>query len=323
MPQYDVVTLGETMLRLTPPGFQRIEQATSFQIHIGGSESNTAVGLARLGFKVAWFSRLTDNPMGRLIAGTIAHYGVDTAHIVWTEADRVGVYFVEEGKPPRSTQVFYDRANSAAARMTPEDIPAHLFTPDGARLLHLTGIPVATGTGAALLHAAQLAKAAGWKVSFDFNYRSKLWSAAAAQEKCHLIMQYADIIFISQDDARMYYTGQGEALVQAIAPVYPAATIVMTAGSEGSFACEPGGKVLHQPVFPAEEVDRIGGGDAFSAGFLYGYLAGDSSERLATALKWAAAVAALKYTISGDFPLIERAEAERLVTGGSVRKITR
>src|SRR5690606_7918776 len=109
---YDVITLGETMLRLTPPAPLRIEQTTSFNVYVGGAESNTAVGLSRLGFKTAWLSRLTDNPLGRLIAGTIARYGVDTSHVVWTSKDRVGVYYVEEGQSPRASQVYYDRAGS-------------------------------------------------------------------------------------------------------------------------------------------------------------------------------------------------------------------
>lgn len=320
MPQYDVITLGETMLRLTPPSPLRIQQTTTFNAYIGGTESNLAVGLARLGFKVAWLSRMTDNPMGRLITGTLASYGVDTAHVVWTEHDRVGTYFVEEGKAPRSSRVFYDRANSAMSRMTTHDLPDHLFHRDGAQLLHLTGITPAIGTGKVAWEAARMAKAAGWKISFDFNYRSKLWSPDAARQECQPLMQVADIIFISRDDARLIYETDS---VAALAKHYPKATLVMTAGSDGSYACEPGGEVQHQAMMPAEEVERIGGGDAFDAGFLYGYLTTEGSERLTTALRWAAAVAALKYTIVGDMPLIEREEAETLVRGDAARRIVR
>src|SRR5512144_599786 len=108
MSTYDVVTLGETMLRFTPPDFKRLEQTSSFNAEVGGSESNLAIGLARLGLKVLWLSRLTDNPLGRLIEGTIARQGVDTSRVIWTEADRVGLYFLEEGKAPRQSKVIYD-----------------------------------------------------------------------------------------------------------------------------------------------------------------------------------------------------------------------
>src|SRR4051812_25493286 len=105
MAVYDVVTLGETMLRFTPPAMQRIEQASTFEIHVGGSESNTAVGLARLGMKVCWLSRLTDNSLGHMISGTIARFGVDTSHIAWTDEDRVGLYFYEPSVAPRASSI--------------------------------------------------------------------------------------------------------------------------------------------------------------------------------------------------------------------------
>jgi 2-dehydro-3-deoxygluconokinase len=317
---YDVLTLGETMLRLTPPAPLRIQQTTTFNVFIGGAESNLAVGLCRLGFKVGWISRLTDNPMGRLIAGTLAGYGVDTSHVIWTEHDRVGTYFVEEGKAPRASRVFYDRANSAMANMTLHDLPAHLFKRDEGRLLHLTGITPAIGAGKVAWEAARMARAAGWKLSFDVNYRSKLWSPDAARQECQPFMQVADLIFISRDDAKLIY---GTESVETLAKQYPKATLVMTAGSDGSYACEPDGEVYHQPMMPAEEAERIGGGDAFDAGFLYGYLTTEGDDRMATALRWAAAVAALKYTIVGDMPLVDRADAETLVKGDKARRIVR
>ncbi len=131
---YDVITLGETMLRLSPPEPLRIEQASHYEMHVGGSESNVAVGLARLGLRVAWLSRLTDNALGHTIENAIRAYGVDTSHIVWTNEDRVGLYFYEPGGAPRSGKVIYDRAGSAASRIQPTDLPAQLLAPDRARL---------------------------------------------------------------------------------------------------------------------------------------------------------------------------------------------
>ena len=142
---YDVVTIGETMLRLTPDSHLRLEQAESLQVHVGGSESNTAVGLARLGKRVAWISRLTDNHLGRRIERAIAAHGVDTKNVIWTADDRVGLYFLEAGSPPRNSHVIYDRANSAYSRLEPKDLPNGLFVPGKSKWLHVTGISLWLG----------------------------------------------------------------------------------------------------------------------------------------------------------------------------------
>ena len=328
MPEYDVITLGETMIRLTPPQLQRFEQATTFQIFIGGSESNTAIGLSRLGLNVCWLSRLTDNALGRTIAGEIQRYGVDTSHIVWTQEGRVGVYFVEEGKRPRGSRVIYDRAASAMSKMQPSDLPKEFFQKNQARLLHLTGITLAIGEKASQTaqQALNLAKEAGWLVSFDVNYRSKLWTPEEAVKSCEVFMQAVDIIFIPFGDAKRLYQADDdpqEALRQ-LRIQYPHATIVMTLGANGAIGGGPEGGIHHQAVFPAEEVGRVGGGDAFSAGFLYGYLtAQDASERLPFALKWGAATAALKYTIPGDVPLVDFEEVQALVRNDSTSSLVR
>ncbi len=322
---YDVITLGETLVRFTPPGMRRIEQTTEFEAHVGGSEFNTAVGLSRLGLKVAWISRLTDNSLGHLIAGSVARYRIDVAHVVWTHADRVGFYFMEEGKAPRYSRIIYDRDNTAISNMKPEDLPTHLFYPAGARLLHLTGITLAIGENAAATahRALAMAKDVDWKVSFDVNYRSKLWSPEAARAACEPFMQAADVLFIPLKDARQVY-GFSDAvppdeILAHFSRTYPQATIAMTMGADGAIGCDSRDHVpCQQPVFEAVEVGRIGGGDAFSAGFLYGYLT-EESKRLPMALRWGAAVAALKYSIPGDIPIIEREEAEALVMQGDAR----
>ncbi|HEX2914642.1 MAG TPA: sugar kinase [Chloroflexia bacterium] len=320
-PVYDVVTLGETMLRLTPPNLKRLEQTQSLDIEVGGSESNTAVGLARLGLKVAWLSRMTDNPLGRLIARTIAGHGVDTSYVTWTDQDRIGLYFLEEGRAPRGSSIIYDRANSAASRIQPTDLPSELFTAGKARLLHLTGITPALGPQAAATtrHAIKLAKEAGWLFSFDLNYRSRLWATLAAREGCEPLAAAADLLIAPLGDTRLLYNLSPECTpVEALAELsrrFPRATVVLTLGKQGAIGCEPQGKIVRQSVFRAEEVGRIGGGDAFAAGLLYGYLL-NQPDRLATALRWGAAVAALKYSIPGDLPVIDKAEAIALVEQG-------
>jgi 2-dehydro-3-deoxygluconokinase len=324
MAQYDVITLGETMIRLTPPGLKRLEQARSFEVDIGGTESNMAIGLARLGLKVLWLSRLTANPLGRLIANTIAGYGVDTSRVVWTEADRVGMLFFEEGRAPRGSRVFYDRQGSAVSRMRPAELPGDLFRPEGARLLHLTGITVALGVdiAATAQHALHAAKAAGWLVSFDVNYRRQLWTPQAARQGCAPYVRAADILFIPRGDACALFdlppATPPEQILARLAQDSPQTTIVVTLGKDGAIGYEPPGRTVRQAAFPAEEVGRLGGGDAFAAGFLYAFLrAAEPRERLATALRWGTACAALKYTVPGDIPLIERRELEALVEQGS------
>jgi 2-dehydro-3-deoxygluconokinase len=320
MAHYDVVTLGETMLRFTPPGLQRLEQASHFDIEVGGTESNLAIGLARLGLKVLWLSRLTANPLGRIIAHAIAGHGVDTSRVVWTEGDRVGLLFFEEGRPPRGSQVIYDRRQSAVSQMRPEELPTDLFHPDGSRLLHLTGITLALGPHltATAHRALHLAKQAGWLVSFDVNYRGQLWDPAAALQGCDPVARAADILFVPRGDACILYgvdsTTAADHIIATLAERYPRTTIVMTLGAEGALGCEPGGQVVQQPAFPAQEIGRLGGGDAFAAGFLFHYLTTtDSSHRLPQALAWGVALAALKYSILGDMPLVERHEVETLI----------
>ncbi len=315
----DVITLGETMIRLTPPGFDRIEQANSFEIHIGGSESNTAVGLARLGNRVIWLSRLPSNPLGKRVAADLASHGVDVTHVEWSASDRMGTYYLERGKAPRAAQVYYDRAESAASRMTPASIPPHLFCEGKAKLFHTTGITLGISSSAAqtALQAVQLAKKAGWKIAFDVNYRSKLWPPHLAKEVCSQVMKDSDLVFLPNRDANTVFDvgidDDASALV-GLAPFAPHATIVMTVGSRGSIARKPSGEIVRQSAIPTVDIERLGSGDAFTAGFMHRYLA---DAPLGECLLWGTAMASLKYTIPGDLPVISRTEVESLVRSSS------
>src|SRR5947208_297060 len=174
---HDVITFGEAMVRLSPPSFHRLEQARSLDVRVGGAELNTAVGLARLGRSTAWVSRLTDNPLGRLIANHAREAGTSTEHVVWTTEDRVGTYYLELGAAPRASSVLYDRKGAAIANIRPGMVPwAKVFA--GARWFHVTGITPALSASAAetTREAMQAARAAGASISVDLNYRVKLWS---------------------------------------------------------------------------------------------------------------------------------------------------
>lgn len=317
---YDVITLGETMLRLTPPDGRRIEQAVGFQAEVGGSESNTAIGLARLGLRVAWLSRLPASPLGRLAARTVAAQGVETRHVVWAETGRLGLYFYEEGAPPRGGRVLYDRAGSAMSLMRPDELPAELFHPGGAQLLHLTGITPALGPApaATALRALELARQAEWLISFDLNYRSALWTPADARAGCAPFLTVARLVFAPLVDVAALYgvaPDDPPAALAALVAAAPEATVVLTLGEQGAMARTPNGTVCSQPAFPTPAgVGRIGRGDAFVAGALYGLLTTtNDAEALPRALAWGAAVAAFKATIPGDAPLIDRVEVETLL----------
>ena len=325
---YDVVTLGETMARLTPPGTLRLEQAQTLEVYAGGSESNTAVGLARLGLRVCWLSRMTDNPVGHVITNAIRAQGVDTSQVVWTEADRVGLYFLEEAAAPRDSRVIYDRRDSAISRMQPEHLPADLFKRGEGRLLHLTGITLALSPTAyeTAQRALELARAAGWQISFDVNYRGKLWTADTARAGCEPFMQAAHVIFLPLRDAKLLYkldeSLTADAAMAELRRRYPQAAIIMTLGADGAIASGADGVIVRQAAFPAAAVCRLGRGDAFTAGFLYRWLA-DAND-LPMALRYGAAMAALKYGITGDMPLVEPGEVQALVArGGSAGGIAR
>lgn len=315
----DVLTFGETMLRISPPGQQRLSQLTTCELHVGGSESNTAVGLAKLGLRVGWVSRLTDNPMGRLLCQTISSHGVDTSGVVWTPEDRVGVYYLERGKAPRAAQVYYDRSGSAASRMSWEDFPVNLLVDNPPRIFHTTGITLGIGelTAQTALRAVELAKSLGVRISFDINYRSKLWSQPAARQGIQAVAELADILLLPHRDAVGLYHCAGQdpnADLAALQRLFPNAIIVMTLGAKGACLQYPSGVQYSAPAFPAEEVERLGTGDAFTAGFLYGLLTTNSPSE---ALRWGNATAAFKYSIPSEFALVDRDEVAALVQGAA------
>ncbi len=307
------------MLRFTPDHYLRLEQAESLQVHVGGSESNTAVGLARLGKQVAWISRLTDNHLGRKIDKAIAAHGVDTRNVVWTTDDRVGLYFMENGTPPRNSQVIYDRSNSAYSKFESTDLPTDFFVPGKSKWLHVTGISLWLGEAvrATIAEAVRQARLAGWRISFDVNHRTLLCNAKQAHSWCSSLFETADLAFLPRRDAislwQMQSEESDEKVMAELVALRAGKTTVMTLGTQGAMAGDAANCVF-QKIDPVEAIGRLGGGDAFSAGFLCAWL---EQQDLARSLKWATATARLKYSILGDLPLISRSEVERLVDGTS------
>ncbi|MGJ3237146.1 MAG: PfkB family carbohydrate kinase [Anaerolineae bacterium] len=322
-----VITFGETMLRLSPPNHQLLAQAQSVEMHVGGSESNVAVGLARLGIEVAWFSSLPDNPLGRYVERAIHTQGVDTSHVHWSDQARLGTYWVETGAVPRPSKVIYDRSQTAISQISPDDIPDGLFARNVQGILHLSGITPALSDTAhhTTRHLAERAKRAGWRISFDLNYRAKLWDYTAAHDGCAPLLQLADIIFAPYRDIQHVFQIEGtpETTFSQFHTRYAQATLVMTMGSEGAFAASPEHDPVHILAYNTTAIDRIGAGDAFVAGFLSQVVEQGTHVDLTRALRWANACAALKYTLPGDMPLLNRAEVLALINQPDQQHIQR
>jgi 2-dehydro-3-deoxygluconokinase len=308
---YDVVSIGETMLRFSPPIPLRLEQANVMELHIGGSESNTLVGLSRLGARACWISRLPDHSLGQQVARLIAMHGVDTSHVVWTSEDRLGVYFYEPACFPRSGEVIYDRKDSAFTKFTYQQIPCHPL--ESCRWFHATGISLALNptVRTTMEFARDYARRHGACVSFDFNYRSKLWSIEQARVGCLPWVESSDLVFFAKRDAiallELTSDSSDQEVVEALAKFRDGKCSVVTLGQHGAIAAESG-QVCHVGTKKVDGAGRLGGGDAFSAGFLYARLAGFL---MADALAWANAMAGLKYSIPGDMPIVHKQDIER------------
>jgi len=309
----DVLTLSETMVRLVPKGFTRLEEAQELECRTGGSESNVAVALARLGLRAAWISKLPANPLGVMIERRIRSFGVDTSHVLWEEGGRAGVYFIEPAAPPRPARVLYDRAHSSASRISPAAVDWSLL--DAVRHVHLTGITPALSDScrATVARALAEAKARGCSTSFDVNYRARLWSAEAARQALEPLLAGVELLITPLADARLLWglPADGDAAAAALRERFGAGVVAVTRGAEGALCHD--GQVRSAASFPMREVDRVGAGDAFDAGLLFGFLRGDLDQGLAYGM----AMAALKHSIPGDEFVATREEVESLLAGAS------
>ncbi len=310
----DLVTFGETMLRLSPPRGERLETTRELGVQAGGAESNVAVGAARLGVDAAWLSRLPDSPLGRRIVSELRSHGVRTG-VSWAdpEGTRVGTYYLEHGGEPRGTNVIYDRADAAITGVSAGELPTGVF--ESADRFHTTGITPALSAEAAETTASLLETAGehGVTRSFDLNYRAKLWSPEAAKSAYESLFPDIDTLFVPVRDARRVLDREGDAvdIAHGLATDFGFETVVVTRGPEGALALADG-SVREQGVFEADTFDAIGTGDAFVAGFLAHRLDGGD---VADALEYAAATAALKRTVDGDLAVVTPAEVERVIGG--------
>lgn len=301
IPSYDFLTLGETLLRLSPPGMQRLDQARLFEIGIGGSELNVACLLTRLGRRAVWVSRLPEGPLGRIVDGEARRHGVDTRFVRWMPDARLGLMFFESGPAPRNARVIYDRKNSAASGMGFEDAPFEALIAASARV-HLSGITPALGPSCRALVARMAASsaAAGKPVSYDLNYRATLQTPSEARAMLSAIAEHLDMLIVAERDARavLGFEEEAERLAEAIAARYGVRLVALTRppGSEPGDLLLAEGAVHYAPRYPVEIVDRIGAGDSFVAGLIHGLLEGD----LDLAVKLASYAAAVGLATPGD-----------------------
>jgi len=298
--RYDFLTLGETLIRLSPPGMQRLDQARHFEVGIGGSELNVACLLARLGRQTAWVSRLPEGPLGRIVDGEARRHGVDMSHVKRVEA-RQGLMFFEAGPQPRNARVIYDRQNSAAAGMTIDDADWPALIAASERV-HLSGItPALSETCKALvLGVAALAGGAKKPLSYDLNYRATLTTPKEAEAVLAALAPHIELLVLAERDAQhvLGFTGAGERLAEAIAARYGVPLVALTRppGADTGDIFLAHGTIRLAPRYPVEIVDRIGAGDSFVGGLIHGLLDGD----LDKAIRLAAYAGAVALATPGD-----------------------
>ena len=337
-----IVTLGEIMLRLSPAGNYRFVQSESFQIFPGGGEANVAVSLANYGHTACFVSKLPSHEIGQIAVNALRRYGVKTEYIS-RGGDRVGLYYAETGASMRPSKVIYDRAHSAIAEADISDFDFDKIMED-ADWFHWSGITPAISDKAAEIVrvACEAAKRHGVTVSVDLHFRKKLWTSEKAISVMRPLMRYVDVCIGNEEDANMCLGYKPDAdveggktdaegyyeifkgMMKEFGFKYVVSTLreSYSASHNGWKALIYDGKTFyeskHYDINPI--IDRVGGGDSFSAGLIHGLL---SYKDQAKALEFAVAASALKHTIPGDFNLVSTSEVESLAKGNANGRVQR
>lgn len=337
-----VVTLGEIMLRLSTPGFKRFVQAESFDVTYGGGEANVCAALCNYGLHGTFVTRVPDNPLGQSAINHLRRYGVDTQYVV-RGGERLGIYFLETGASMRASQVLYDRAGAAIADA---DISEFDFDKilEGASWFHTTGItPALSDKAAALTEAAlKAAKAKGITTSIDLNYRKKLWSREKAREVMTRLCQYVDVCIGNEEDADTTLgfkakdtdVTKGELNLEGFKDVFKQMKekfgfkYIASSLRESHSASDNGWSALvyngtdfyHSKRYEVRIVDRVGSGDSFASGLIYGLVTGMAMKEAA---EFAVAASALKHTIPGDLNHATLSEVKGLMKGDASGRVQR
>lgn len=336
------ITFGEIMLRLAPIGYDRFVQSREFGVVYGGGEANVAVSLANYGKDAYFVSKLPKHEIGQAAVNDLRKFGVSDKYIV-RGGERVGIYYCEKGASQRPSKVIYDRAHSAIAEAKKEDFNwKEIF--DGAEWFHFTGITPALNDDAAAitLEAVKAAKAAGVTVSVDLNYRKKLWSTEKAGKVMGEIVKYCDVVIANEEDAEKVfgikasetditgghisdegYKKVAEELKNRFDLKYVAITLreSFSASQNGWSAMLYDGKEFYKSKrYDMHIVDRVGGGDSFGGGLIFGLTSGRSNQE---ALEFAVAASCLKHSVEGDFNLVSVEEVETLAKGDASGRVQR
>jgi len=337
-----VVTLGEIMMRLSTPDYKRFVQADTFDITYGGGEANVAAALCNYGLHGTFVSKVPDNPLGQAAINHLRRYGVDTQFIA-RGGDRLGIYFLETGASMRASQVVYDRAGASIAEVELTDFNFDQIL-EGADWFHTTGITPALSDKAALLTEAALkaAKAKGITTSIDLNYRKKLWSKEKAREIMSRLCQYVDVCIGNEEDAETTlgfkaagtdvtkgelnldgYKSVFQQMKEKFGFKYIASTLreSHSASDNGwSALVYDGSEFYHTKEYEVRIIDRVGSGDSFASGFIYGLVTGKSFKE---AGEFGVAASALKHTIPGDLNHVTVKEVNDLVKGDGSGRVQR
>lgn len=339
-----VVTMGEIMLRLSTPGYEKFIQADEFDVCYGGGEANVAVSLANYGHEAEFVTKVPANPIGECAVAALRKMNVETKNIA-RGGERLGIYFLETGASMRASNVVYDRAHSSISTATPEDFDFDAIF-ENADWFHFTGITPAISDSAAELTeiALKAAKKKGIMVSCDLNFRKKLWSSEKAQKIMTNLMQYVDICIGNEEDAEKVlgfkpgntdvtsgalelagYEDIFKQMVEKFNFKYVISSLreSYSASDNGWSACiydRDSKEFYHSRKYEVRIVDRVGGGDSFAGGVICGLLDGKNFK---DALEFGVAASALKHTIPGDMNLVSRADVENLVGGDGSGRVQR
>ena len=310
---FDVTAFGETMLRYSVPSGIRLSKMNQLDVHVGGAETNVLSALSSIGRNCGWLSALPDNDIGSLVLREVNAAGIDTEQVIRT-GERVGSYYIEFANEPRPINVIYDRANSSATTLSATDIDwSYLLA---TKVIHLTGITAALSAGCydILLEACKKAKEKDVAVCFDVNYRSKLWSAELAQEKLLPLLEKLTILICGESDAATVFgiRGNTQEILEQLQHITKAKHIILTQSDRGSSTLD-NGAVVSVKARAAHIVDRIGAGDAFSAGIIDGFLDGD----IISGMHRGSVLSAMALTQHGDMLSTSRKELNTLIEDSS------
>ncbi|MBQ9086708.1 MAG: sugar kinase [Clostridia bacterium] len=336
------VCFGELMLRLAPEGYTRFVQANSFGATYGGGEANVSVSLANFGTDAKFVTKLPKNEIGQAAVNSLRMFGVDTSDIV-RGGPRVGIYFLEKGASQRPSKVVYDRAGSSIATATAADFDWEKIL-EGATWFHFTGITPALGDNVAeiTLEAVKTAKKLGLTVSCDLNYRKNLWSKEKAGETMAKLMPYVDVCIANEEDAGDVFNIHADAtditggklshegyisVARKLTECFGFSKVAITlresiTASDNNWAAMlySEGEAIFSKKYPVHIVDRVGGGDSFGAGLIYGIQSGMSTRET---LEFAVAASCLKHTIEGDYNQVSVDEVQKLAGGDGSGRVQR